>query len=121
MESLYNYLESEKGVYLPYFLDAKNRDQSITIVDLFDILTCVAFSVKREAIKKPPRIKKTILKCELQTKIEQIANQKCFLPKGRSLSKDLLVEVLYSLNPKDELFSEEIEAEKSAIKEISER
>lgn len=36
VELLYNYLEDREGLYLPYFKNTKNRDQSITVDYLYD-------------------------------------------------------------------------------------
>ena len=106
---LYSYLEDKKGLYLPYYEDMKNRDQAITIDYLVEVLKGAAFPIARGSIRKPPRIKKPVLKLELQEKIEKISNKKCLFLEGRLPAKEWLLEVLYSLNPKDELFTDEEE------------
>ncbi len=118
--TLYNYLEDKKGLYLPFYGGDGNRDQSITVDYLFEILKGTAFSIRRENIKKPPRVKKACLKWELQEKIEKVSNKKCLFPEGRLPSKEWLLEVLYSLDPSDEVFTMESELEKSVFKEVTE-
>src|SRR5690242_5023322 len=117
-ESLYSHLEIAKGFYLPVYEDAQNRDQAITIDYLFDVLNGSAFAIQREAIKKPPRLQKSCLKIELKEKIEKLSSKPCLFPEGRLPAKEWLVEVLYSLNPQDELFVEDHYLDSFANKEV---
>lgn len=101
---LWKYLFQERKLHLPHFNNKMDKDKCLTWNYLLDVFFKKVVSISRVGINLPDQNIVTTSSEEIAIKIQQAAG-KPVVSNGTLPMKDWLLEVLFNLCPKDEVFS----------------